>query len=159
MTNRQAKNLNSSKFNYVTYIRTTPEQLWDALIKPEFTKQYWFGSHHESDWKQGSSWKLITPDGRNCDSGEVLEVKRPQRLVLKWRHELAPELKAEGYSQATMELEPIDETVKLTVTHEMESANSKFIAGCSNGWPIILSSLKSYLETGQSHKQSRKMPN
>jgi uncharacterized protein YndB with AHSA1/START domain len=73
--------------------------LWDALSKPEFTRQYWFGSHQESGWKAGSSWKLIFPDGRLADSAEVVEIDPPRRLVLKWRNEFQPELKAEGYTR------------------------------------------------------------
>src|SRR4051812_39161382 len=105
-----------SKFVYVTYIRTTPEKLWNALIQPEFTRQYWVGTWQECDWTKGSSWKLMIPDGRVGDAGEVLEVEPHKRLVLKWRNEFQPALKAEGYSRMTYELEHQDEVVKLTVT-------------------------------------------
>lgn len=143
------KSTQGSKFVYVTYIRTTPEKLWGALTKPEFTQQYWFGSRHESDWKRGSTWKLKNADGSVWDSGEVLEADRPRLLKLKWRHEYMPEFKAEGYSQATLELEPNGEAVKLSITHEIDCADSKFIAAVSDGWPQIVSSLKSLLETGK----------
>jgi uncharacterized protein YndB with AHSA1/START domain len=139
-----------SKFVYVTYIRTTVERLWAALIEPEFTRQYWMGTHQESEWTPGASWKLIFEDGKLADSGEVLEIEKPKRLVLKWRNEFRPELTAEGYSRATMELEPLGELVKLTVTHEVPIAKSKFIEAVSGGWPMLLSSLKSLLETGES---------
>jgi uncharacterized protein YndB with AHSA1/START domain len=147
-----------SKFVYVTYIRTTPEKLWDALTKPEFNRQYWFGAYQETSWKPGSPWKLMIPDGRVADSGEVLEVDRPRRLVLKWRNEFQPQLREEGYSRATFTLEPADDVVKLTVTHEMDHAGSKFIDGVANGWPPILSSLKSLLETGESIPHTRVWP-
>ena len=137
-----------SKFVYVTYIQTTPEKLWEALIKPEFTKQYWFGMHCESEWKAGSSWRLIFQDGRVADAGEILEAERPKRLVIKWRNEFRPEIKAEGYSRCTIDLEPTGEAVKLTITHEMERAGTKFIEAVSGGWPRIISNLKSLLETG-----------
>jgi uncharacterized protein YndB with AHSA1/START domain len=135
-------------FMYVTYIRTTPEKLWDALTRPEFTKQFWFGSYQEADWKPGSSWKLISRDGRVTDSGEVIEVDPPRRLVLKWQNEFRPELKAEGYTRCTFAIERQREMVKLTVTHEADRPH-KLIEGVSIGWPRVLSSLKSLLETGE----------
>lgn len=147
-----------SEFVYVTYIRTTPEKLWRALTEPEFTRQFWMGTTQESDWKRGASWQISFADGRVGDSGEVVEIEPHQRLVLKWRHELMPELTAEGYSRMTYELEPAGETVKLTVTHVMDKSDSKFIKAVSGGWPIILSSLKSLLETGESIESTRRSP-
>ncbi|MGA2397828.1 MAG: SRPBCC family protein [Steroidobacteraceae bacterium] len=141
--------LPASKFVYVTYIRTTPERLWTALTTPEFTRQYWFGMHCESEWKAGSSWRLIFQDGRVADMGEIVEAERPKRLVIKWRNEFKPELKAEGYSRCTIDIEPIGEAVKLTITHEMERPGTEFIEAVSGGWPRILSNLKSLLETGE----------
>lgn len=137
------------RFVYVTYIRTTPEKLWDALLKPEFTREYWFGVVQESEWKKGASWKMILPDGRGSDTGEVLEIEKPKRLVLKWRNEWKPELHAEGYSRCTIELEPRGDAVKLTINHEIDKTGSKFIAAVSTGWPQIMASLKSMLETGK----------
>ena len=138
-----------STFVYVTFIRTTPEQLWSALTSPDFTKKYWFGVHQETDWKVGSSWQLVFPDGRIADAGEIIEVDPPKRLAIKWRNEFRPELKSEGYSRCTMELEPMDGAVKLTVIHVMERVESKLIQAVSGGWPRILSNLKSLLETGE----------
>jgi uncharacterized protein YndB with AHSA1/START domain len=138
-----------SNFVYVTYIRTSAQQLWTALISPEFTRQYWFGVHLESDWKPGSAWKLAYGDGRVTDSGEVIEIDPPKRLVLRWRNEFRPELKEEGYSRCTMTIEPVDQAVKLTILHEIEREDSKLIDAVSTGWPKILSNLKSLLETGQ----------
>ena len=137
-----------STFVYVTFIRTTPERLWSALTTPEFMKQYWFGSHIEADWERGRPWKMRFPDGRVADAGEILECDPPRRLVLKWRNEFRPELKAEGDAQCVIELEPEPDAVKLTITHCIDCAESKFIAAVSNGWPKILSNLKSLLETG-----------
>jgi uncharacterized protein YndB with AHSA1/START domain len=138
-----------STFVYVSFIRTTPEKLWSALTNPTFTKEYWFGMHQESDWKAGSSWRLVFPDGRIADTGEVVEVDPPRRLVLRWRNEFMAELKSEGYSRCTIELEPIANAVKLTISHVMDRAESKFIEKVSGGWPRILSNLKSLLETGE----------
>ena len=105
----------NDRFVYVTYIRTTPEKLWDALLKPEFTRLYWFGVTQESEWKKGASWKIVLSDGRVADAGEILEIEKPRRLGIKWRNEFRPDLKAEGYSQCTIEIEPTADAVKLTV--------------------------------------------
>ncbi|HEV2562865.1 MAG TPA: SRPBCC family protein [Rhizomicrobium sp.] len=138
----------SDKFVYVTYIKTTPEKLWDALTKPEFTKQYWFGVTLECDWKAGSPWKMMYDDGRVTDQGEIVEADKPKRIVIKWRNEFMPELKEEGWSRCEMALEPVNDTVKLTITHTIDKIGSKFIQAVSGGWPRILSSLKTMLETG-----------
>jgi len=143
-------NIERPKFVYVTYIRTTQEKLWRALIEPEFTRQYWVGSWQESEWKPGASWRIMMPDGRVADSGEVLEINAPKRLVLSWRNEFRPELRAEGFSRLTYELDALDDgTVKLTVIHEIDKPESKFLEAVSHGWPHILASLKSLLETGE----------
>jgi uncharacterized protein YndB with AHSA1/START domain len=139
----------SDRFVYVTYIRTTPEKLWEALLSPEFTRTYWFGIRHDSEWKKGSSWKMIFEDGTVADAGEVLEIDKPKRLVLKWRNEFMPELRAEGYSRCAFDLEANGKVTKLTVTHEIDKAGSKFIESVSGGWPKVLSNLKSLLETGE----------
>jgi uncharacterized protein YndB with AHSA1/START domain len=147
-----------SRYVYVTYIRTTPQKLWQALLDPEFTRQYWVGTWQESDWKPGSSWKLMIPDGRVGDAGEVLEIEPERKLVLKWRNEFKPELREEGFSRMTYEMEPQGEVVKLTIIHEMDRPDSKLIQGVSNGWPHLLSSLKSLLETGESLPGTREWP-
>lgn len=146
----------TSQFIYVTYIRTTPEKLWEALTKPEFIKQYWYGMHAECDWNKGSSWKLIFPDGRVADTGEVLEAAPPKRLVLKWRNEFMPELKAEGFARCVMDIEADGEITKLTITHSIDREGSKFIEAVSGGWPKILSGLKSLLETGRAIEPTHK---
>ncbi len=88
------------------------------------------------------------PDGTVCDTGEIVAFEPAKRLGIRWRNEFRPELKAEGWSLCTMEIEPIGDVVKLTVTHSMEREGSKFIGAVSDGWPQILSNLKSLLETG-----------
>jgi uncharacterized protein YndB with AHSA1/START domain len=137
-----------STFVYVTYIRTTPEKLWSALTDAEYMKQYWFGMRCESQWKPGSSWQLVSGEGEVLDAGEIVEADPPRRLVIRWKHQKRPELRQEGESLCTMELEPIDTAVKLTITHSMEREPSKLIGAVSGGWPKILSNLKSLLETG-----------
>jgi uncharacterized protein YndB with AHSA1/START domain len=138
----------SSTYVYVTYIRTSPQKLWDALTKPEFIKQYWFDMTQESEWKPGAPWTMTFPDGRIADAGEVLEIDPPRRLVLKWRNEFRPELKAEGYSRCVYDLEEGGGMMRLTITHSIEKDNAKLIEAVAGGWPRILSSLKSLLETG-----------
>src|SRR5215471_9561816 len=137
-----------STFVYVTYIRTTPEKLWSALTDAEFMKQYWLGNHCESQWTPGSSWKNVYPDGRVTDAGEIVEAEPPRRLVIRWQHQDKPELKAEGESRCTMELEPVGTSVKLSITHTIERDPSKFIEAVSGCWPKVISNLKSLLETG-----------
>jgi uncharacterized protein YndB with AHSA1/START domain len=137
-----------STFVYVTYVRTTPEKLWSALTDPEFIAQYWFGMHCESQFTAGSSWKLVSGDGQTFDAGEIVEATPPRRLVIRWQHVNKPELKAEGDSLCTMELEPSGTAVKLSITHSIECDPSKFIAAVSAGWPKVISNLKSLLETG-----------
>jgi uncharacterized protein YndB with AHSA1/START domain len=140
--------MSKPEFVYVTYIKTTPEKLWHALTAPEMTRLYWFGAHLESDWKPGLPWKIVFPDGRVADSGEILEFDPPKRIVIKWRNEWSPELNAEGYSRCTMQIEQAEGAVKLTIMHVIDREASKFIQAVSGGWPKILSNLKSLLETG-----------
>jgi len=149
--------MSPDRFFYVIYIRTTQEKLWDALLKPEFTRQYWAGCWHDCAWTVGASWKLMIPDGRVGDSGEIVEIDPPRKLVLSWRNEFT-EMREEGYSRATFELEAMGDMVKLTVAHEIDRPKSKLIEAVSNGWPSLLSSLKSLLETGDSLEATKHWP-
>ena len=149
-----------STFVYVSYIRTTPEKLWSALTDAELMKQYWFGVRCESRWTAGSSWKLMYPDGRNTDDGEIVAAEPPRRLVIRWRHQDYPEFKAEGESLCNIELgtsgelgasgEPVisGSAVRLSLTHSIAREPSKFIAAVSVAWPMVISNLKSLLENG-----------
>jgi len=143
--------MEKSSFVYVTFIRTTPQKLWRALTTPDFMRRYFFGAAitPEPSWKKGAAWKMQFSGGMITDTGEVLEVVPPKRLVLRWRNEFMPELKAEGFSRCEMTLEPMNGTVKLTVLHTMNRPKSKTIDAVSGGWPQILSNLKSLLETGK----------
>jgi len=138
-----------SAFVYVTYIRAAQETVWQALTTPEFQRRYWFGMHQESDFKTGSPWKLVFEDGRVADDGEVLESDPPRRLVLRWRNRMRPELTDEGDARCEMTLEVEGEATKLTINHSIPLENSKLIEAVSGGWPKILSSLKSLLETAK----------
>jgi uncharacterized protein YndB with AHSA1/START domain len=140
-------------FVYVTYIRTTPEKLWAALTDPQTIRKFWFGITADSDFKPGSSWALKFEDGRLADSGEILEAVPNKRLVIRWRNEWKEDLKAEGFSRCTMEIEIAEyypefggKAVKLTITHE--AGGPKFAEAVSGGWPKVMSNLKSLLETG-----------
>jgi uncharacterized protein YndB with AHSA1/START domain len=150
--------MTNSRFVYVTWIRTTPEKLWEALTSPEFTRRYWAETWQESDWKPGSPWKLMIPDGRIGDTGEVLEAEPNRRLVLRWRNEFKPELKEEGDTRLTIDLEQHGDSVKLTLIHEAGKPNSKMIEAVSGGWPAILSGLKTLLETGRPIEQFSHWP-
>jgi uncharacterized protein YndB with AHSA1/START domain len=150
--------MNNSRFVYVTYIRTTPEKLWHALIDPEFTRRFWNETWQDCEWKPGATWRLMIPDGRVADGGEVVEIEPQRKLVLKWRNEFMPGLREEGYSRMSYEIEKKGESVKLTVIHEMEREGSKLVEAVSGGWPMILSSLKSLLETGEALEETRRWP-
>src|SRR5262249_8482526 len=136
-----------STYVYVTYIRTTPEKLWSALTDDaEFMKQYWFGVHCQSQWTAGSTWKLIATDGQILDAGEIIAAEPPRRLVIRWEHQNKPELKDEGPSLCTMELEATGTAVRLSITHTIEREPSKLMDAVSGGWPKVISNLKSLLE-------------
>jgi len=137
-----------STFVYVTYIGTTPEKLWAALTDPEFARQYWFGCHCESEWTKGSPWKLVSSDGETLDAGAIVEADPPRRLVIRWQQQKKPELKAEGESLCTMEIEQSGSAVRLSITHTIEREPSKFMDAVGGGWPKVISNLKSLLETG-----------
>lgn len=139
----------ASRFVYVSYIRTTPERLWEALTDPQFIRSYWLGTTIECDWQPGSAWKMIDSDGDVTDAGEIVEIEAPRRMVIRWQHEWRPELKAEGPGRCTIELEAAGEAVKLTITHEIDRPDSMLIVAVSGGWPAIVSNLKSLLETGE----------
>lgn len=150
--------MDSSRFVYVTYIRTTPEKLWQALIEPEFTRRYWAETWQESEWNKGASWRLMIPDGRVGDAGEILEIEPERRLVLAWRNEFQPNLGAEGFSRVTYELDKQDDMVKLTISQEIDRPGSKLIEQMSGGWPMLFASLKSLLETGEPLEATRRWP-
>ena len=140
--------MSKPEFVYTTYIETTPEKLWEALTDREFSKQYWFGTEVRSDWKVGSPFALVT-DGKTTDTGEILEADPPRRLSYSFKHQHFEEMRDEPATKVVFTIEPLGSIVKLTVTHEGFMEGSKLLGAVSNGWPAILSGLKSLLETGK----------
>ncbi len=139
----------TSMFVYVTYIDSTPEKVWKALLEPEMTLQYW---QHEnvSDWKPGSRWEhRRAGKRRQLDLvGKVIESKPPRRLVISWA---APDDEGDPKetSRVTFDIEPYRKVVCLTVTHDRLRPGSEMEKGITEGWPVVLSSLKTLLESGK----------
>jgi uncharacterized protein YndB with AHSA1/START domain len=129
---------------YVTYIRTTVEKLWSALITPEFTRQYWGGSANISSWEKGAAWQHTGEDGAVHHVGVVEEVIAQRRLVLSWHNPSEDK----DISRVTFELVQLDEVVQLNVIHGDFIDGSVMAGRVSKGWPIVIASLKSYLESG-----------
>ena len=129
------------------YIRTTPERLWEAITDPEIRSKYNFGSGVTSDWAPGSHFEMKHPAGGLLGEGENLEVDPPRRLVQRTTMLWSDDVKNEGTSRITWEIEPIGDSCRLTVTHDelREGANDELYGG----WPMILSGLKTWLETGE----------
>ena len=100
--------------------------------------------------------RAVAPDGQAIISGEIIEIEPPRRLVLTWRNEMKPEQKAEGYSRVTYGLEKQGASVKLTILHEIDKPGSKLLQSVSGGWPLVLASLKSLLETGEPLEETRR---
>lgn len=141
--------MSKPSFVYVTYIASTPEKVWDALTNGEITRHYW--AHRiASDWKGGSKWKLRRLDDTSKIDvqGQVIESVPPQRLVISWERPDNPEGPA-GVSRVTFEIETMFEDVRLTVKHEELQPGSPMLESVSKGWPAVLCSLKSFLETGR----------
>ncbi len=146
----------TTSFVYVTYIASTPEKVFEAITRPDIARRYW-GHENVSDWKPGSQWQHIRADEERTVElvGKVVEVSRPTRLVITW----AAASKAAdpaSHSRVAFEIEEYEGMVKLTVTHDELEAGSGMAKGISKGWPLVLSSLKSFLETGSGIDQSPK---
>jgi uncharacterized protein YndB with AHSA1/START domain len=141
--------MDKPQFVYVTYISTSPETLWNALIDARMTTKYW--QHvNISDWKPGSRWehRRGNKEGLLQLVGRVVESDPPRRLVLTWAFP-ADEAREEKHTRVTFELEPMKDLVRLTVIHDRLEPDSDMLKGISEGWPKVLSSLKSLLEVGR----------
>lgn len=135
---------------YVFYIRSTAQKVWDALTQSAFTTKFFFGRTVESDWKQGSPWQMVMPDGKLDVSGEVLISDPPRKLQVTWTIDWVDEADKPGPAIITYDIEQAGDAVKLTMTqHSDHAIPRKYIKAGAQGWAIILSSLKSLLETGE----------
>jgi uncharacterized protein YndB with AHSA1/START domain len=139
--------MSKPEFVYTTYIETTAEKLWHALTDGDFTERYWFGHRVASDWKAGSSYRFAK-QGAPTIEGKVLVVDPPKRLAYSW-DSCSPEAQRERTSRVTFDLEPRGKVIKLTVTHDELDERGVTLRNISGGWPMVLSSLKSLLENGQ----------
>jgi uncharacterized protein YndB with AHSA1/START domain len=137
-------------FVYVTYIAAPAEKVWQALTSSEFTRQFFFGHTVESDWRAGSPWRLVMPDGRIGVQGEVLEADPPRRLKLSWTVVWVEEMAKLPATHVTYDIEAVGAVVKFTMTQANNfEIEERYLEGGRHGWPIILSGLKSLLETGR----------
>ena len=144
-------------FVYVTYIATTPEKVWQALVDTDITRQYWVGPTagcarvNVSDWRAGSRWehRRVEDAGTVDIVGKVVESSPPRRLVLTWARPTDAEEDSK-HSRVSFDIEPHgDGLVRLTVAHSDLERDPQMLAGISGGWPMVLSNLKTLLETGR----------
>jgi uncharacterized protein YndB with AHSA1/START domain len=147
MTGKEAR-MNNDKFVYVIYLASTPETVWKALLDREMTRQYW-SRENVSDWKAGSPWQHRRFDERRTVDlvGQVVESVAPRRLVLTWANAADAQDKTK-HTRVALGIESVGEMVRLTVTHDGFKPGTDMRQKISNGWPRVLSSLKSFLETG-----------
>lgn len=138
-----------TSFVYVTYIRSTPEKVFEAITKPEIARRYW-GHENISEWKAGSTWEHVRANEQRTVElvGEVVEVASPTRLVITWAS-ASQAADPASYSRVSFDIAAYEEMVRLTVTHDELEVGSGMAQDIQQGWPIVLSSLKSLLETGQ----------
>lgn len=139
----------TTSFVYVTYIVSTPEKVFEAITRPDITRRYW-GHENVSDWKPGSKWRHVRDNDEKTVNlvGEVIESSPPSRLIVTWAN-VSEESDPNAYSRVTFDIEPYEDMVRLTVSHDDLVVGSGMANGVTRGWPIVLSSLKSLLETGQ----------
>jgi uncharacterized protein YndB with AHSA1/START domain len=138
--------MSKPEFVYTTYIETSAENLWRALTDGDFTERYWFGHRVTSDWKAGSPYKFVKPGAPGLE-GKVLVSEPPRLLSYSWDC-CSPDAQREHTSRVTFALEPHGKIVKLTVTHDELDEGGVTLRNISGGWPMVLASLKSLLETG-----------
>jgi uncharacterized protein YndB with AHSA1/START domain len=141
--------VHKSRFVYVIYIAAPPETVWKALLDGEFTRQYW-GHENVSDWAPGSAWEHRRDDASHTVDilGEVLEARPPHRLVVTWANPPDRDQR-DRHTRVTFDIEPVADMVRLTVTHDELPAGSDMERNITRGWPRVLSSLKSLIETGR----------
>jgi uncharacterized protein YndB with AHSA1/START domain/DNA-binding transcriptional ArsR family regulator len=131
------------------YIRTTPQRLWQAITDPGFTERYFFQTRVDATWERGGPLRYLTTDGHPVVEGDVIEADPPHRLVTTWAFRQDPQLADDPPSRVTWEIEPVGETCRLTLIHDDFPSENATFHNVVRGWPLVLSSLKSLLETGQ----------
>lgn len=140
--------MSTTEFVYVTYINTTPQKVWNALLDNEMIKQYWGRHKNVSDWKVGSIWLHQDYDSDTTDiEGKVVAIEEPKRLVLTWAG-TTKDLRTEKPSRVTFNVEAFLDVTRLTLKHDELEPGSKMLEGIKAGWPSVLSSFKTLLETG-----------
>ncbi len=132
---------------YEIYIKTTPDKLWHAITDEEIRSKYQFGARITSTFKDGAAYEMATPDGMPLGEGEIIESDPPRKLVQTMRALWGEDVKEEGFSRITWEIEPVGDSCLLKLTHDQlrEGANDQLYGG----WPMILSGLKTWLESGE----------
>lgn len=139
----------TTRFVYVTYIRSTAQQVFDAITRPEVARRWW-GHENVSDWQPGSRWEHVRANAERTVNvvGRVVSVTPPSRLVITWASPARAD-DPDAFSRVTFDIAPYDGMVRLTVTHDELEPDSPMARGIQQGWPVVLSSLKSLLETGE----------
>ena len=140
--------MSKPKFVYVTFIRATPEKVWEALTRADLTGKYWFGYRVSAEGKPGDHMTAMSPAGQKAHDDPILESDPPRRLGYGWKP-LYNDVPNDRASRVTFELKSIKGQTRLTVTHDDFDEGSRIFEMISSGWPAVLSSLKSFLETGQ----------
>ncbi len=142
-------NKEKMSYVYVSYIRASAEKVFEAIIKPEVSSCYW-GHENISEWQVGSPWQHVRTNAERDVNivGKVIEIVPPTRLVISWTNATQID-DPESYSRVTFEISEYEDMVRLTVHHEELEVGSNMAKGIMHGWPLVLSSLKSLLETGQ----------
>lgn len=136
------------QFVYVTYVHATADRVWQALTDGDFTQKYWGGLRITSDWNAGSTVQLLNAEGAAGTVGEVIEADFPNRLSYTFHMQVSEATRRDAPSRVTFELQPLEVVTKLTLTHDHAAPGETF-SNTSNGWPALMSSMKSLLETGE----------
>ncbi len=145
--------MSKPSFVYVTYIAASPEKVWQALTDPNMTEKYWFGFRVAADGKAGDYMTARSPAGKQVHHDVILESDPPRKLSYAWQP-LYKEMEGERPSRVTFELAPFKDQTRLTIVHDDFDEGSKIFGMISKGWPAVLSSMKSFIETGRSLQPS-----
>jgi uncharacterized protein YndB with AHSA1/START domain/DNA-binding transcriptional ArsR family regulator len=148
-SNIEGERMDRPRHVFQVYIRTTPDKLWQAITDPAFTERFFFQTRVDSTCRSGEPIRYVLPNGKLVVEGSVLVAEPPLRLVTTWAFRNNPETQDDPPSRVTWEIEPVGEMCKLTLVHDDFLTETKTFQSVVNGWPLVLSSLKSLLETGE----------